>query len=127
MVGFVAALRVGTDIAFRRHVARFTGPRRKRVRRLGTELPGLTAQTAETRPQPPGEPGDRRARRRRRESDYALRLVEKQKLRYNYGLTESQLRRYARQAAHAARGTLGRPRSHSSDSRSQRASDAAAS
>ena len=41
---------------------------------------------------PPGEHGPKNARRRR-ESDFKKQLVEKQKLRFNYGLTERQFRR----------------------------------
>lgn len=67
-----------------------TGPRLKKVRRLGTPLPGLTRKDSERRPYPPGEHG---RSRRRRKSDYRRRLEEKQKLRYQYGVTERQLRR----------------------------------
>ena len=41
-------------------------------------------------------------RRRRKATDYRRRLEEKQKLRFNYGITEAQLRRYFRQAARRA-------------------------
>ena len=76
-------------------MSRYTGPRIRKVRALGAALPGLTAKPADRRTQRPGQHGD--ARRRRR-SDYALRLAEKQKLRFNYGLTESQLRRVVEEA-----------------------------
>lgn len=68
------------------------GPRLKRIRRLGTPLPGLTRKTAERRPYPPGAHGAAGARRRR--SAYRRQLEEKQKLRWHYGVTEQQLRRY---------------------------------
>ena len=68
-------------------------------RHLGTELPGLGKPGAlERRPYPPGENGNKR----RKFSDYALRLEEKQKLRYNYELREKQLRRFIRQAKQGA-------------------------
>lgn len=68
-------------------------PRFKTQRRLGTELPGLGKPGAlERRPYPPGESGNKR----KKYSDYALRLEEKQKLRYNYVLKERQLRRFIR-------------------------------
>lgn len=68
-------------------------PRFKTQRRLGTELPGLgKAGALERRPYPPGESGNKR----KKYSDYALRLEEKQKLRYNYALKERQLRRFIR-------------------------------
>ena len=66
---------------------------RKQVRlsrRLGTALTPKAVAHFEKRPYPPGEHG--RARRRT-ESDYALRLREKQLLRAQYGIREAQLRR----------------------------------
>lgn len=73
-------------------MSRYRGPRLRVVRRLG-ELPGLTRKTAK-RSYPPGQHGQ--ARRKR--SEYAIRLEEKQKLRFNYGLTERQLLRYVKKA-----------------------------
>ncbi len=70
-------------------MSRYTGPRVKVLRALGVDLPGLTRKTRERRPYPPGQHGQAR----RKASEYALRLIEKQKLRMNYGLTEAQLRR----------------------------------
>lgn len=66
------------------------------LRRLGVALPGLTPKTGERRPQRPGQHGA--ARRRLRRSDYEAQLVEKQKLRFYYGLRESQLARYVERA-----------------------------
>lgn len=68
------------------------GPRLKITRRLGVELPGLTRKDASKRPTPPGQHGAKSARRRK--SEYRKQLEEKQKLRYQYGVTETQLRRY---------------------------------
>ena len=76
-------------------MGRYTGPRVKKMRALGVELPGLSRKTIEKRPYPPGEHG---RTGRRRLSDYSVRLQEKQKLRYNYGISESQLRRYYQKA-----------------------------
>ena len=67
----------------------------KTQRRLGVELPGLGKSGAlERRPYPPGESGNKR----KKYSDYALRLEEKQKLRFHYVLKERQLRRFIRNA-----------------------------
>ena len=64
-------------------------------RKLGIELPGLgKAGALERRPYPPGEHGNRR----RKYSDYALRLEEKQKLRFHYEIKEEQLRRFIRKS-----------------------------
>ena len=73
--------------------------RYKIQRRLGTELPGLgKAGALERRPYPPGENGNKR----KKYSDFALRLEEKQKLRFHYGLKEEQLRRFIHDAKRGA-------------------------
>lgn len=69
-------------------MARYTGPRLRIVRRLGTAMPGLTRKLAENRPYPPGQHGQGR----QRFSEFKKQLYEKQKLRFNYGLSERQLR-----------------------------------
>ena len=61
------------------------------MRALGVDLPGLSRKTIEDRPTPPGQHGMKATRRRK--SDYGVKLQEKQKLRFNYGLTERQMRR----------------------------------
>jgi small subunit ribosomal protein S4 len=58
------------------------------MRALGVDLPGLSPKTAERRPYPPGVHGQRR----RKETEFGKRLKEKQKLRYNYGVTEREMR-----------------------------------
>lgn len=72
------------------------GPRLRRVRALGTPLPGLTRKSAEKRPNRPGQHGPTSSRRTM--SVYAARLREKQKLRFNYVLTETALRRVVSEA-----------------------------
>lgn len=72
-------------------MSRLTGPRLKIMRALGVDLPGLSRKTIENRPTPPGQHGMKATRRRK--SDYGVKLQEKQKLRFNYGLTERQMRR----------------------------------
>jgi small subunit ribosomal protein S4 len=79
-------------------MSRYTGPRVKVMRALGVELPGLSRKSTENRPNPPGQHGASAARRRK--SDYGIALIEKQKLRYNYGVKESQLRKLMVQARH---------------------------
>jgi small subunit ribosomal protein S4 len=69
------------------------------VRRLG-DLPGLTRKQPR-RSYPPGQHGQARKKR----SEYAIRLEEKQKLRFNYGITEKQLLRYVRRARRATGST----------------------
>jgi small subunit ribosomal protein S4 len=60
------------------------------MRALGTNLPGLSRKTIDRRPYRPGQHGDVG---RRKVTEFGRRLMEKQKLRFNYGLSERQLRR----------------------------------
>ncbi len=76
-------------------MSRYRGPRLRVVRRLG-DLPGLTRKSAR-RSYPPGQHGQARKKR----SEYATQLEEKQKLRFNYGISEKQLLRYVRKAKRA--------------------------
>jgi small subunit ribosomal protein S4 len=71
-------------------------PRLKIVRRLGVQLPGLTRKDGERRPTAPGQHGPTGGRRKK--SLFRRRLEEKQKVRFNYGVTEGQMRRYMAQA-----------------------------
>ena len=80
-------------------MARYRGPRLRIVRRLG-ELPGLTQKPC-TRNSPPGQHGPKKkltANQKSKESQYAIQLKEKQKLRFNYGISERQLITYVREA-----------------------------
>ena len=81
-------------------MARYIGPKCKLSRRQGMDLSLKSrARPLESKCQldkPPGQHGDSRGRR---QSDYALQLREKQKLRYIYGVLERQFRNYYKQAA----------------------------
>lgn len=78
-------------------MARFTGPKGKIVRRFGVNIYGNDKydRLLQRREDGPGQHG---ARRGRKPSDYALQLIEKQKLRHSYGLLERQFRRVFRKA-----------------------------
>jgi len=81
-------------------MARYTGPTCKLARREGTDL-GLksAARGLESKcklSQPPGVHG---TARRSKQSDYALQLREKQKVRRMYGVLERQFRNYYKSAA----------------------------
>ena len=73
-------------------MSRYTGPRARVSRRLGTNIWGTKGETIalDKRPYPPGEHG--RSRRRGSVSEYLVQLQEKQKARFSYGLTERQFR-----------------------------------
>lgn len=77
-------------------MSRYRGPRLKITRRLQQQLPGLVQKPSNRPDQPPGEHGF--GQRRPKLSQYAIRLQEKQKVRFHYGLTESQLIRYVKEA-----------------------------
>jgi small subunit ribosomal protein S4 len=64
-------------------------PKVRRSRALGIPLTPKCVRYFERRPYPPGEHG----RKRRTASDYSTRLLEKQRLRAQYDISETQLRR----------------------------------
>lgn len=73
-------------------MARYTGAKLRVTRRLG-DLPGFTSKKAKSN-QRPGQHGATP----KKLTQYAMRLEEKQKLRFNYGLSEKQLMNYIKQA-----------------------------
>lgn len=75
-------------------MSRYSGPRLRIVRRLG-ELPGLTQKTAKNQ-NPPGQHGA--LKNKSKMSQYSARLAEKQRLRFNYGITEKVLLSYVKKA-----------------------------
>lgn len=84
-------------------MSRYTGPRLRIVRRLDTDLPGLTRKSKEKRPYPPGQHGQSR---KKRPSAFGMQLSEKQKLCFNYGVSETQMRRLFAEAR-ARKGVTG--------------------
>nr|YP_010887573.1 ribosomal protein S4 [Chlorocardium rodiei]YP_010887904.1 ribosomal protein S4 [Sextonia rubra]WJJ67144.1 ribosomal protein S4 [Chlorocardium rodiei]WJJ67475.1 ribosomal protein S4 [Sextonia rubra] len=80
-------------------MSRYRGPRFKKIRCLGA-LPGLTSK------RPRSGSDLRNQSRSGKRSQYRIRLEEKQKLRFHYGLTERQLLRYVRIAG-KAKGSTG--------------------
>jgi len=73
-------------------MARLSTVRGKIVRRLGVNIFGNPKydKLLKRKPQPPGD--THRKMRRRRQSEYGLQLIEKQKLKFCYGLSEKQFR-----------------------------------
>lgn len=80
-------------------MSRYTGPKGRLVRRFGTNIFGTEkmSKLLEKRPHGPGQHGN--AHRRGKDSEYKKQLLEKQKLRFMYGITERQLRNYYKKAA----------------------------
>jgi len=83
-------------------MARYTGPRTRISRRFGVPIFGAS-KYLDRRPYGPGVHGPKS---RRKHSDYAIGLIEKQKLRYFYGLQERQFRN-AYEKALRMRGVTG--------------------
>src|SRR5664279_3960135 len=84
-------------------MARLSGPKSKISRRYGLPLFG-PSKALERKNYPPGQHGPKGSRRK--QSDYAIALAEKQKLRHQYGVLEKQFRRYF-QIASTRRGVTG--------------------
>ena len=76
-------------------MSRYRGPKLKISRRLGS-LPGLTTKRS-NKLNRPGKDGTSLDTSKKL-TEYGIRLEEKQKLKFNYGLTESQLFRYVKEA-----------------------------
>lgn len=76
-------------------MSRYRGPRLRIKRRLGA-LPGLTKKTSNNIR--PGQHGRVNIENNKKPTEYGIRLEEKQKLRFNYGLTENQLYKYIKEA-----------------------------
>ena len=77
-------------------MSRYRGPKLKINRRLGL-LPGLTKKKS-NKLNRPGKEGNSDQDSNKKSTEYCIRLEEKQKLKFNYGLTENQLYRYIKEA-----------------------------
>lgn len=77
-------------------MSRYRGPKLRIIRTLGN-LPGLTEKKSK-KTDKPGQHGKNSTENTKKITEYALRLKEKQKLKFNYGLTEIQLYSYIKEA-----------------------------
>ena len=77
-------------------MSRYRGPKLRITRRLGT-LPGFTQKQSQKKHRP-GQHGKGPSDGTKKTTEYGVRLEEKQKLKYNYGLTEKQLYSYIKEA-----------------------------
>ena len=76
---------------------KFTGPKVKLSRKLGIALTPKAVKYMEKRPYPPGQHGQAKGTRPPK-SEYGKQLLEKQRLRFQYNVSERQMRNYFRKA-----------------------------
>jgi small subunit ribosomal protein S4 len=70
----------------------YTGPKVKLSRKLDIELTIKSSKYTANKPYPPGQHGS--SKRRSKQSDYGKQLLEKQRLRLQYNISEKQMRNY---------------------------------
>jgi len=75
---------------------KYNGPKVRLSRKLGISITAKAERYRENKPYPPGQHG---LRRRRRQSNYAAQLMEKQRLRFQYNVSEKQMRNSFKQAS----------------------------
>lgn len=68
----------------------YTGPKVRLSRRLGIAITPKAAKVMQNRPNPPGQHGPNA--KRKKMSDFGKQLLEKQRLRHQYNISERQLR-----------------------------------
>ncbi len=80
-------------------MANYTGPKAKEMRRFGMAMTNSPkyVKILKRHPNPPGT-SPQGSRRRPKQSEYAKRLIEKQKLRYIYNVLEKQMMNYMKEA-----------------------------
>ncbi len=78
---------------------KYTGPKTRLSRKLGIALTPKASRVMSRKPYPPGAAGPSARGRRFRMSDYKRQLLEKQKLRAQYNLSERQLGNLYRRAS----------------------------
>jgi len=75
----------------------YTGPKVKISRKLGINLTPKAGKVSTRKPYPPGAHGG--TKRRAKQSDYGRQLLEKQRLRLQYNLSEKQMANFYKKAA----------------------------
>lgn len=75
----------------------YNGPKVKLSRKLGLELTPKAHKYTAKKPYPPGQHGA--LKRRAKQSDYGKQLLEKQRLRLQYNVSEKQMRNYYAKAS----------------------------
>jgi len=75
----------------------YNGPKVKISRKLSLELTPKSRKVTTKKPYPPGQHGP--SKKRAKQSDYGKQLLEKQRLRLQYNVSESQMRNYYKKAS----------------------------
>jgi small subunit ribosomal protein S4 len=78
-------------------MARYLGPKHKKARRIGKDL-GLTSSVQKLQRRLGIPPGQHGRHGRRKISDYGKQLLEKQRVKWTYGILERQFRRFYKMA-----------------------------
>ncbi len=81
----------------------YTGPKVKLSRKLGINLTVKAKKFATNKPYPPGQHGANK--RRAKQSDYGRQLLEKQRLRLQFNISESQMSNYYKKATRTVGNT----------------------
>lgn len=74
----------------------YTGPKVKLSRKIGINITPKAGKVATKKPYPPGQHGN--SKRRAKQSDYGKQLLEKQRLRLQYNISENHLRKAYKKA-----------------------------
>ena len=75
----------------------YTGPKVRLSRKIGINLTPKSGKYSSRKPYPPGQFGAQK--KRAKQSDYGKQLLEKQRLRLQYNITEKQMRNYYEKAS----------------------------
>jgi small subunit ribosomal protein S4 len=75
----------------------YTGPKVRISRKIGIQLTPKAGKVSTRKPYPPGQHGG--TKRRAKQSDYGRQLLEKQRLRLQYNLSEKQMANFYKKAA----------------------------
>ena len=81
----------------------YNGPKVKLSRKISVNMTPKARKIGQKKPYPPGQHGA--TKRRSKQSDYGKQLIEKQRLRIQYNISEKQLSNYFKKAAHLVGNT----------------------
>ncbi|MGX7592495.1 30S ribosomal protein S4 [Candidatus Karelsulcia muelleri] len=80
-------------------MARYIGPKNKISRKFGCLIYGIKKKSLEKKKYPPGQHGKKNKQINFNKSNYSIQLLEKQKIKYIYGILEKQFRKIFEKAS----------------------------